>query len=70
MVPVRAHFRPGGQPLADPANVLAGDGYRISVLADGLVRLEYSASGEFEDRASQAVLDRAFPPVEFFVFYY
>ena len=35
------------------------------MLADGLVRLEYSASGEFEDRASQAVVDRAFPPAEF-----
>jgi hypothetical protein len=62
---VQARFRPVVQPLADPANVLTGDGYRITVLADGLVRLEYSASGEFEDRASQAVVDRAFPRAEF-----
>ena len=52
---MREHFRPTGNPVADPACVLTGNGYRICVLADGLVRLEYSASGEFEDRASQAV---------------
>ena len=62
---VREHFRPTGNPVADPGCVLTGDGYRISVLADGLVRLEYSASGEFEDRASQAVVDRAFPLPQF-----
>ena len=62
---MREHFRPTGNPVADPACVLTGNGYRICVLADGLVRLEYSASGEFEDRASQAVVDRAFPPADF-----
>ena len=62
---MREHFRPTGNPVADPACVLTGDGYRICVLADGLLRLEYSASGEFENRASQAVVDRAFPPAEF-----
>jgi alpha-glucosidase (family GH31 glycosyl hydrolase) len=64
---VREHFRPTGNPVADPANVVMGDGYRITLLTDGLVRLEWSASGEFEDRASQAVVDRAFPPTEFHV---
>ena len=62
---VRERFRPTGKPVADPANVVTGDGYRITLLTDGLVRLEWSASGEFEDRASQAVVDRAFPPTEF-----
>jgi Glycosyl hydrolases family 31/Domain of unknown function (DUF4968) len=65
VVPVRARFRPTGRPVADPANILTGDGYRITVLDDGLVRLEYSPEGVFEDRASQAVVDRAFPPVDF-----
>jgi hypothetical protein len=65
VVPVRARFRPTDRPVADPANILTGDGYRITVLDDGLVRLEYSADGVFEDRASQAVVDRAFPPVDF-----
>ena len=62
---MRPHFRPAGDPIADPANVLTGDGYRITLLADGLVRLEQDPSGRFEDRASQAVVDRAFPPVAF-----
>ncbi len=62
---MRPHFRPTGRPVADPANVLTGDGYRITVLDEGLVRLEYSPAGEFEDRPSQAVVDRAFPPVAF-----
>ncbi|MBL8924682.1 MAG: DUF4968 domain-containing protein [Pseudonocardia sp.] len=62
---MREHFRPTGNPVADPANVVMGDGYRITLLTEGLVRLEWSASGEFEDRASQAVVDRAFPPTEF-----
>ncbi|MDT0349609.1 glycoside hydrolase family 31 protein [Pseudonocardia charpentierae] len=62
---VREQLRSAGRPVADSRNVLQGADYRITVLADGLVRLEYSASGEFEDRASQAVVDRAFPPAEF-----
>jgi alpha-glucosidase (family GH31 glycosyl hydrolase) len=62
---VRPQFRPAVRPLADPANVLSGEGYRITILTDGLVRLEWSTSGEFEDRASQAVVDRAFGPAEF-----
>ena len=33
---MRPHFRPTGRPVADPANVLTGDGYRITVLDDGL----------------------------------
>ncbi|RYP87116.1 glycoside hydrolase [Nocardioides guangzhouensis] len=62
---VHEHFRIPTRPVADPANVIAGDHYRISVLDAGLVRLEYSPSGRFEDRASQTVLDRAFNgPVE------
>lgn len=52
-------------PVADPANIITGPGYRITVLDPGLVRLEYSATGEFEDRASQMVLNRAFPRVDY-----
>ena len=58
-------FGPTGDPVADSANVIAGAGFRITVLDAGLVRLEYDAGGVFEDRASQAVVDRAFPPVDF-----
>ena len=57
--------RLGIRPVADPVNVLTGANYRITVLDPGLVRLEYSEKGRFEDRASQMAIDRAFPPVEF-----
>ncbi len=62
---MKPHFRLDTHPLADPANVVAGDRFRVTVLDEGLVRLEYSESGEFEDRASQTVLNRAFPPTRF-----
>ena len=34
-------------PLADPKNVVKGDKYRITVLTEHLLRLEYSEDGEF-----------------------
>jgi alpha-glucosidase (family GH31 glycosyl hydrolase) len=52
-------------PLARPENIVTGPNYRITVLTDGLARLEYSESGSFEDRPSQAVLDRGFEPSDF-----
>ena len=59
---MKQHFRLDTHPVADPANVLVqGDHYRITVLDAGLVRLEYGESGTFEDRASQTVVNRAFP---------
>ena len=64
---MKAHFRLDTHPLADPANVVQGDSYRITVLDAGLVRLEYSESGAFEDRASQMAVDRAFPAADFTV---
>lgn len=56
-----------GDGAADAANVVAGPNYRITVLDAGLVRLEYDESGRFEDRPSQSVVDRAFPPADFSV---
>jgi alpha-glucosidase (family GH31 glycosyl hydrolase) len=64
---VLPHFRTEIAPLADQRNVVAGPTYRITVLDEGLVRLEYSGSGEFEDRASQFAVDRAFAPTKFTV---
>ena len=52
---MKQHFRLDTHPVADPANVVQGDRYRITVLDAGLVRLEYAESGTFEDRASQTV---------------
>lgn len=39
-------------------NVIAGEKYRISVLTDGLIRLEYAQHGVFEDRPTQTVWNR------------
>ncbi len=64
---MKQHFRLDTHPVADPANVVQGDRYRITVLDAGLVRLEHSPSGMFEDRASQMVLHRAFGPSDFTV---
>ena len=60
---MKQHFRLDTHPVADPANVVQGDHYRFTVLDAGLVRLEYSPTGVFEDRASQMAVDRAFERV-------
>lgn len=45
----------------NPEAVIQGKSYRISVLTESLLRLEYSEDGVFEDRATQAVVNRNFP---------
>ncbi|MFC8734503.1 TIM-barrel domain-containing protein [Luteimicrobium sp. NPDC057192] len=52
-------------PVADPRAVVQGDRYRITVLTDGLVRLEYADDGVFEDRASTFAVRRRLPVPEF-----
>ena len=52
-------------PLAPAASVIAGDRWRVTVLTERLLRLEYAAGGDFEDRPTQVVLDRAFPTPDF-----
>ncbi len=44
--------------------MITGDKYRITVLTDRLIRLEYSENGKFEDRKSFAVQNRDFPEVD------
>jgi len=61
---VHDHLRLPTRPVADPANVLQGDHWRITVLTEGLVRLEHSPTGVVEDRPSQLVLHRDLPPVD------
>jgi len=41
--------------------VIRGDGYRITVLTERLLRLEYEPEGRFCDTATQTVINRAFP---------
>lgn len=59
------YYRMEGSPKADRDQIVAGQNYRISVLTSRLLRLEYSEDGEFEDRATQIVLNRNFGKTEF-----
>ena len=51
--------------LPNSDSVIKGKTYRITVLSPLLVRLEYSTSGEFEDRPTELVMNRNFPAVKF-----
>ena len=46
---------------AKKENIILGKTFRISILTDRLVRLEYNKQGKFEDKPTQRVLYRAFP---------
>ena len=46
-------------------NIIKGNKYRITILTDRLVRVEYHPDGKFEDRASERVIFRRFPKVEY-----
>lgn len=54
-------------PVARAASVVQGDRWRITVLTDGLVRLEWSEDGVFEDRASTFAVRRDLPTPDFTV---
>lgn len=49
------------QPLAREAAIIQAKTYRFTVLTERLIRLEYSEIGQFEDRATQTVINRDFP---------
>ena len=55
------------RPLSDPRAVIRGETYRITILTDRLVRLEYAGDGQFRDSATQTVLTREFPVTAFTV---
>ncbi len=59
----RIRFR--GDPIADPAAVVAAGRARFTVLTGRLLRLEWSADRRFEDRASYAFPVRVGPVPEF-----
>ncbi|MCC7352218.1 MAG: DUF5110 domain-containing protein [Anaerolineae bacterium] len=58
-------FRLSFDPVADPAAVVTGSSARFTVLTSRLLRLEYSPTGQFEDRASQAFWYRRQPVPSF-----
>ena len=45
-------------PVADPAAVVVSGNARFTVLTPEMIRIEYSDSGVFEDRATFAVINR------------
>lgn len=59
------HLRLPTHPHANPDAIVATDHWRITVLTDRLLRLEWSDTGVFEDRATQTVLNRNFPVPDF-----
>ena len=60
-------YTPGWRPKANPAAVLTGANYRITVLTPALIRLEWADSGLFEDRASTFAVNRDLPVPPFAV---
>lgn len=51
--------------ISPAASVLKGDKYRITILTERLVRLEYNPNGIFEDSPTELVWYRDFPKPEF-----
>lgn len=62
---MKSHLRLEVHPEAKKENMICGEHYRVTVLTKSLVRLEYSAEGIFTDAATQTVLNRNFPKVDF-----
>lgn len=53
------------QPRANPESVVVVGNARFTMLTPRMIRLEYSDTGAFEDRASLAFVNRALPAPEF-----
>lgn len=62
---IPSHYRLALAPLADPAAVVLADAARFTVLTSRLIRLEHSATQQFEDRASQTFWYRRQPVPDF-----
>ena len=54
-----------GEPLCRAEAAVAGDCWRFTVLTPSMIRMEYCEDGGVEDRATQTVMNRRFPPVDF-----
>ena len=52
-------------PKANPAATVISGNARFTVLTDRLIRMEWAADGQFEDRASLAVVNRNLPVPKF-----
>jgi hypothetical protein len=58
-------IRFGGNPVAHPGSVVIHGDARFTMLTSRLLRLEWSETGEFEDRSSYAFPTRYAPPPRF-----
>lgn len=58
-------YRMDTHPQCKKGAVIQGERYRITMLTEALVRLEYNEDGRFEDHATQSVLNRDFPVPQF-----
>ena len=54
-------------PTPRAESVVKGDTWRITILTDSLLRLEYEENGMFREGATQVVINRDFAPVPFTV---
>ncbi len=61
------HFQLSLRPIAQPGSIVRAPHVRFTVLTSRLIRLEYSATDQFEDRASQTFWYRDLPTPEFAV---
>lgn len=60
------HFRPNYEMAkSNPASVLSGKKYRITILTDSLIRFQYSETGNFNDKPTELVWYRNLPKPEF-----
>jgi alpha-glucosidase (family GH31 glycosyl hydrolase) len=62
---VREEYRIKTHPIANEKAIIKGDKYRFTVLTPQMIRLEYSEGGDFEDHATQSVINRNFPVPEY-----
>lgn len=63
---LQSHFKMDYAKILPSENmIIKGAKYRITVLSDILIRLEYSETGLFEDRPTELVMNRNFKPVNF-----
>ncbi|WP_373265857.1 glycoside hydrolase family 31 protein [Hungatella hathewayi] len=62
---MRDIFKVKTNPVVIGENIVAGTCYRISVLTEGLIRLEYRKDGCFEDRPTQMAWNRDFKPADY-----
>ena len=65
MMKLNEHLIAKTEPIADERNVICGDGYRLTVLSDTLLRVETQKDGIFTDEATQYVWNRNFDAVDF-----